>query len=69
MNDIERQALILLTMIILSVWKLAELIIYAYRHVDNIYTYLIVSAIISIAFIKYNVYKRKIEVLNDRKEL
>lgn len=60
MNDIQRQFLILITMMILSLWKIADLIIFAFTKLEHLPTICIFLAIFIVLFvIRYDAYKRK----------
>lgn len=60
MNDIQRQFLILATMLILSLWKIADLIILAFAKLEHLPAICIFGAIfIALFVIRYNAYKRK----------
>lgn len=60
MNDIQRQFLILVTMMILALWKIADLIILIFikfEHLPAICAF--IATFIVLFIIRYNAYKRK----------
>lgn len=60
MNDIQRQFLILATMMILALWKIADLIIWIFTKFEYLPAIGGFIAIFTLLFIiRYNAYKRK----------
>ncbi len=60
MNDIQRQFLILATMLILVTWKIADCAKWAVEHWNNGFTILLAIYFLAWIFkLKYDAYKRK----------
>lgn len=61
MNDIQRQFLILVTMLILSLWKITDFAIWVFQHWNNKITVIIaiILFVTTIFALKYGAYKRK----------
>lgn len=60
MNDIQKQFLILITMMILSLWKIADLVILAFAKLEHLPAICgFITIFIVFFIIRYNAYKSK----------
>ena len=60
MNDIQKQFLILATMMILALWKIADFIIWIFTKVEYLPAICaFIATFIVLFIIRYNAYKRK----------